>query len=240
MSWAFTLPLSFLAGVLTILSPCVLPLAPIVVAGARASDRRAPLALAAGLAATFGLVGGALASIGVDFGGSVLLRDVSAALMLAIGLALIFPALSYRLEQALAPAQNLSEFLDKKLPQAGLWGQAAMGAVLALAWAPCAGPTLGAAFVLAARGGSLGMAMLSMSVFALGAAGALLALGYGLGRLTGAGRKTALATGTGARLALGLVFAAVGLLILTGLDQRVEASALALMPDWLARIAGGL
>ena len=64
------LPLVFSAGVLTILSPCVLPLAPIVVASARAKDPRGPIALGLGLALTFGLVGGILASFGVEFGDS--------------------------------------------------------------------------------------------------------------------------------------------------------------------------
>ena len=75
-SWS--LPLSFLAGVLTILSPCVLPLVPVVIAGARAENHARPLALAAGLAATFGIVGGFLASLGIDFGGSSWLRDFAA------------------------------------------------------------------------------------------------------------------------------------------------------------------
>jgi cytochrome c-type biogenesis protein len=236
----WTLPLSFFAGALTILSPCVLPLVPVVVAGARAENPRAPLALAGGMAITFGLVGGFLASLGVDFGGSPLLRDLAAALILLVGLVLIFPALAHRLEAALAPLQRLGAFLQTKLPSSGLSGQAAAGALLALVWAPCAGPTLAAAFVLAARGGSLPFAILSMSVFALGAAGALLALGYGFGRLAGAGRRAALATGAGARLLLGGAFALVGLSILTGADHWLETVLTAHMPDALIRFAASL
>ena len=236
----WTLPLSFLAGVLTILSPCVLPLVPVVISGARAQDPRAPLALAAGLAATFGVVGGALASLGVDFGGSTILRDFAAVLILLVGLTLLLPALAHRLEAALAPMQRLAGFLQDRLPNSGLLGQAAAGALLALVWAPCARPTLAAAFVLAARGGSLAFAMVSMGVFALGAAGALLALGYGLGRLAGSGRRAALATGAGARLWLGGAFALVGLLILTGGDHWLETLFVAHMPDWLNRASSGV
>jgi cytochrome c-type biogenesis protein len=236
----WTLPLPFLAGVLTILSPCVLPLAPIVVAGARAQDRRAPLALAAGLAATFGLVGGLLASTGVDFGDQPALRLVAAALILLTGLVLLLPALAHRLEAALAPLQRYADTLQARLPQSGLWGQAAAGALLALVWAPCAGPTLAAAFVLAAQGGSLAFAMLSMGIFALGAAGALLALGYGLARLSGEGRRAAMATGAGGRRLLGAAFALAGLLILTGADHILEAFALAHFPIWLTRASIGL
>jgi cytochrome c-type biogenesis protein len=236
----WTLPLSFAAGVLTILSPCVLPLAPVVVAGARAKDPRAPLALAAGLAATFALVGGFLASLGVDFGDAPFLREIAAVLMALVGLALLFPQIAHRLEAALAPLQRLGGSLQSRLPETGLLGQAAAGALLALVWAPCAGPTLAAAFILAAKGGSLPYAMLSMGVYALGAAGALLALGYGLGRLAGARRGAALMAGAGARSALGAAFVLVGLMIVTGVDHRIEGAAVAFMPDWLVRAAGSL
>jgi cytochrome c-type biogenesis protein len=76
-----TLILAFLAEVLTILSPSVLPLAPIVIASARAEDAWGPLALAAGLALTFGLVGGSLASFGIEFGETGWVRTVSATIM---------------------------------------------------------------------------------------------------------------------------------------------------------------
>jgi cytochrome c biogenesis protein CcdA len=236
----WTLPLSFGAGVLTILSPCVLPLAPIVVAGARAQDPRAPLALAGGLAATFAIVGGFLASLGVDFGDAPFLREIAAALMVLVGMALLFPALAHRMEAALAPLQRLGGALQSRLPESGLLGQAGAGALLALVWAPCAGPTLAAAFILAAKGGSLPFAMLSMGVYALGAAGALLALGYGLGRLAGARRGAALMAGAGARFALGAAFGLAGLMILTGVDHRLESAAVAFMPDWLVRTAASL
>jgi len=95
------LPLAFAAGVLTILSPCVLPLAPIVVAAGRASDPRGPLALAAGLALTFGLVGGTLAALGVEFGAVAGMREVSAAAMIAMGLILMVRPLSDALETRL-------------------------------------------------------------------------------------------------------------------------------------------
>jgi cytochrome c-type biogenesis protein len=235
----WTLPLSFFAGMLTILSPCVLPLVPVVVAGARAKNPRGPLALAAGMAVTFGLVGGFLASLGIDFGDSGLLRLIAALMILLIGLALLFPALAHRLEAGLAPLQNLADVLQTRLPHSGLIGQVSAGALLALVWAPCAGPTLAAAFVLAAKGGSLPFAILSMSLFALGAAGALLGLGYGLGRAAGA-RRAALATGAGARFLLGGAFASVGVLILTGGDHWLESLALAHLPEWLIRASASV
>ena len=92
MNLILNLPLAFAAGMLTILSPCVLPLAPVVVASARAEDPRGPIALGLGLAATFGVVGGVLASFGVEFGDWDWARAASAVIMIAIGAALLFAA----------------------------------------------------------------------------------------------------------------------------------------------------
>ena len=231
------LGLAFLAGLMTILSPCVLPLAPIVIAGGRARDARAPLALAAGLALTFGIVGGALASLGVEFGSADVVRIGSAALMLFIGVVMILPRLDALTERALGPLAGLSDLLAERLPGSGLLGQFALGMVLALAWAPCAGPTLGAAFTLAASGGSVVASMLTMTMFALGAASALLVAGYGLGRLASASRLRLGRAAEIGRYAFALVIALTGALILTGLDHRLEAVLIAATPDWLTEFA---
>jgi cytochrome c-type biogenesis protein len=231
------LPLAFLAGVLTIFSPCVLPLAPIVVAGGRASDPRGPLALAAGLALTFGIVGGGLAGLGIEFGAADRVREVSAALMLAVGIVMIVPAFTAGAERALAPLAGFSDKLRDRLPAKGLLGQAMLGVVLAFAWAPCAGPTLGAAFALAASGGSVAMSMLTMTVFAAGASGSLLAAGYGLGKLAGAGRKSAGRAAAWGRDAFGFALAIVGVVILAGWDHSVESAFINAMPDWLVTFA---
>lgn len=234
------LALAFAAGLLTILSPCVLPLAPIVAASARAQDPRGPLALALGLALTFGLVGGALASAGIEFGNSTGLRAAAAVLMLAAGLAMLVPLLGAKTERLMAPLSRWGDALARRMPKAGLAGQAGAGVVLAFAWAPCAGPTLGAAFALAASGGSILMAMITMGVFALGAAASLLAAGYGLGRIAS---QTRIATARAARIgniALALVLIGVGGAILTGLDHQIEAAFADTMPTWLVAFAARL
>jgi cytochrome c-type biogenesis protein len=232
-----SLPLAFLAGILTILSPCVLPLAPIVIAGARAHDPRGPLALALGLSLTFGVGGGLLASLGIEFGAADWVRAVSAALMLAVGIVMIVPTLGGGAERWLAPVSGLADAMQSRLPAAGSAGQAAMGIVLAFAWAPCAGPTLGAAFALAANGGSLPAAMTIMTTFALGAACSLLVAGYGLGRIALSGRRVAGRAGAFGRATLGIAFVLVGAAILTGADHAIEAAFISKMPDWLVSFA---
>jgi len=234
------LPLAFAAGLLAILSPCILPLAPIVVAAARADDPRGPFALAAGLAASFAIVGGALAALGVEIGAITGLRAASAAVMIAMGLVLIVPKAADRIEMALAGLGAASQSLSDRMPNGGLIGQAAAGGVLALAWAPCAGPTLGAAFALAAGRGSLAAGMLTMFVYALGAAAALLGVGFGFGRLAARMKAKTVAAASRGRFAFGLSLVAFGALILTGLDHAIETAMIAAMPDWLANAAAAL
>ncbi len=111
---------------------------------------------------------------------------------------------------------------------------ASSGVVLAFAWAPCAGPILGAP-LLAAKGGSVAAAIATMSAYAPGAAGALIAVGYAAGRLAAKARFAW--AGAGDRIALGAAFVVIGAAALTGLDHQIEAVLVAAMPNWLAAFA---
>jgi len=233
----YTIVAAFLAGLLTIFSPCVLPLAPIVVTGARAHDARGPAALAAGLAITFGTVGGSLASFGVELGETGAVRIAAAVLMAVAGIIMLVPWLTARSAQLLGPLARLSQTLSLYFPKAELFGQFCAGIVLALAWAPCVGPTLGAAVALAASGGSVSSAVVTMTVFALGAAASLLGAGYVLSRTSIASRVMAGRGGAIGRAALAVTLVVVGVSILSGLDKSIEATFVEAMPDWLVTAA---
>ncbi len=227
-----TLFLAGLAGMLASLSPCVLPLLPIILGAATAEHRLAPLALAGGLVTGFagiGVVLGLLAtSIGFD---PEVLRIASAVLLLAAGLALLVAALATRVTMAGEALMAPISAFAQRMPAQGLRGQFGLGAVLGVAWAPCTGPALGAALGLAAQAGTAAQATLVMAAFALGAALPLLALGtVARGAMPGLRRRLAIAGGWG-RPAVGGVLAVVGVAILSGLDRRVEAVLTAALPD---------
>lgn len=158
-------------------------------------------------------------------------------MMTVFGLALVVPSIGNRFEDVLVPLTRWAEAMAARLPSAGLLGAAGMGAVLAIAWAPCVGPSLGAAISLAATGGSKAHVFAIMTVFALGAAASLLTAGFVLGRLTGSGRAAAGRTAQAGRTLLGVSFVLVGLAILTGYDKIVEAKIVEAMPDRLALFA---
>ena len=110
--------------------------------------------------------------------------------------------------------------------------------MLAFAWAPCAGPILGAALLLAAKGGSLAAAIATMTAYAVGAASALIGAGYAAGRV--ASKARFVWAGAGGRVALGAAFVLVGAAVLTGFDHHIEAVLVAAMPDWLTAFATSL
>jgi hypothetical protein len=154
-----TLLLAGLAGILASLSPCVLPLLPIVLGAATAEHRLAPLALAGGLVIGFaglGVVLGLLAtSIGFD---PEVLRIGSAVMLLLAGLALLVAGLATRLTMAGEAIMAPISALAQRMPAQGLGGQLGLGVVLGVAWAPCTGPALGAARGQAAQAGAAAQA----------------------------------------------------------------------------------
>ena len=231
------LALSLLAGLLTIFNPCVLPLAPVLLAGANARDVRGPIALAAGLALTFGVVGGTLVALGLELGESALIRAPAGLLLIPIGVVLVWQRASDWASRAFAPLVRIGESLTARLPGASLWGQAGIGGLLALIWAPCIGPTMGAALVMAASSATRPMAIVAMMLFAIGAAASLLIAGFGLRRLMRGGRARAFQSARWAKTAFGIVLIIAGIAAATGWDHLVEGALAEAMPDWLIRFA---
>jgi len=235
-----SLGLAFLAGLVSIFSPCVLPLLPVVLSTAVSEHRLGPVALAAGLALSFLILGLFVATVGFSLGlDSELFRTIAAVLLLSVGIVLMVPALQTRLSLATAPLGNWMEQRFGGCAKKGLTGQLGVGVLLGAVWTPCVGPTLGAASVLAAQGRDLVQVGLTMLVFAVGAALPLLLLGLVSREALIRWRGRMLATGTTGKLVLGLVVVATGALILTGYDKLVEAALLRFTPEWLSTIGTG-
>ena len=126
------LTLAFIAGVLSILSPCVLPIVPIMLGAAASEHRWGPAALAAGLAVSFVVIGLFVATVGYSIGlDADLLRNVAAALMIVLGVVLLVPRFQARLALAGAPLANWSDRHFGGSAKSGLVGQASMGLCLA-------------------------------------------------------------------------------------------------------------
>ena len=229
--------LAFLAGVVSTLSPCVLPLLPIILAAAAGTHRLGPVALAAGVALSFAAIGLFVATIGFAIGlDAGIFRLIGAALLVALGVILLVPRLQTAFSAAASPLSTWGERHFGGFKTSSLWGQFGLGLLLGLVWSPCVGPTLGAASVLASQGKDLGTVALSMLAFGVGTAVPLLALGLLSRETMMAWRSRLMDTGKGGKLVLGGVLLSLGVLIATGLDKRVEAVLVAISPDWLTAL----
>lgn len=230
--------LSFLAGILSTLSPCVLPLLPIVAATAASAHRFGAFALAAGLALSFVAVGVFVATIGLSIGlDAGWFRAAAATLMILFGLVLLSEVLQQRFAVVGAGVSGAADRLAQRFSSAGLHGQFIVGLLLGVVWSPCIGPTLGAAATLAAQRQALGQVVLVMLLFGVGAALPLWLVGL-LSReaLTRWRRAMGIADHAG-KLALGLLLLVLGAAILTGFDRIIEARLVEISPDWLSRLA---
>ena len=231
------LGLAFLAGLLSVLSPCVLPLLPLVLGAAAAEHRFGPVALACGLALSFVAIGLFVATIGFGLGlDTGLFRTGAAILMIGLGLVLLLPAGQTRLAVAAGPLSDWTERRFGGLSTAGLTGQFGVGLLLGAVWSPCVGPTLGAASLLAARGHDLAAVALTMLLFGLGAALPLVLLGTLSRAVLMRWRDRMLGLGRGLKAGLGLLLLVTGCAILLGADKGLETLLVEASPDWLTRL----
>ena len=229
--------LAFMAGMLSILSPCVLPVVPIVLGAAASEQRWGPVALAVGLALSFVVIGLFVATIGFSIGlDADLFRYVAAVLMIAVGFVLILPRVAARLATAGGPMMTWVGQRFDGHRGSGLSGQFWVGAMLGAVWSPCVGPTLGAASVLAAQGRDLGQVAVIMFVFGLGAALPLLAFGLLSRETMLRWRGRLAAAGQGMKAGLGILFIAIGALVVTGADKSIETALVNASPQWLTDI----
>jgi len=223
--------LGFAAGALGTLSPCVLPLLPLVVAGAVERHRLGPVVLAAGLAVSATAVGFAVALLGFTLDRD-LVRVVAGALLILVGGVLLVARLDVALSRATTPIAGRAAQLLARLGPRGLAGQLVVGALLGTLWTPCGGPTLGGAIGLAAQRRSLGAAAAVMAAYSLGAVVPVLLLAYGSRRLLARPDRLARVTRIG-KPAVGALLVLVGVLSVTGGDKIVESRLLDVMPAWL-------
>jgi cytochrome c-type biogenesis protein len=231
------LALAFAAGLLSILSPCVLPLVPIVLGAAVTAHRLGAVALAAGLAVSFTALGLLLALVGFGLGVDAgMFRVAAAAIMIVLGVILVVPSWQARLAAAGGPVSSWADRRFGGFASSGLAGQFAIGLLLGAVWSPCVGPTLGAASLLASQGRDLPQVTLTMAVFGIGAALPLILLGL-LSRATLMHvRSRLMSAGKLGKGLLGAAFILIGVAIVSGADKRIEAVLVDASPQWLTEL----
>ena len=209
----------------------MLPLLPLVIAGAVERHRLGPLVLAAGLALSATALGFAVALLGFTLDRD-LVRIVAGALLVLVGAVLLIARLDVALTRMTSPVvTRAAEMLARFTPQR-LAGQFVVGALLGALWTPCGGPTLGGAIGLAAQRRSLGAAAAVMAAYSVGAVLPVLLLAYGSRRLVGRPDRLVRVARVG-KPAVGALLVLFGVLSVTGVDKALETRLLDLMPAWL-------
>ena len=234
LSWP-QLGLSLAAGSLTTLSPCVLPLLPLVVGGATQRNRLAPVAMGLGMATAFALIGLVVGTLGPLIGlDADHVRVAGAVLLILLALVFWIPAWSERFAQWAMPLATSAQNASAGLDAGSLKGAFLLGGVLGLVWSPCSGPLLASALTLVvSEGGALPGALI-LGVFGVGAAVPLVAVAYASRAGFARWRDRALHSANDIKKGFGLLLGLAGVAILMGWDKQLEAWVVDVLPDaWL-------
>jgi len=225
---------AYLAGLLTLINPCVVPVLPIVLASALNAGRSGPWALAVGLTVSFVAFGMFVTTIGYSIGlTQERLAQIGALVMIMFGLVLLVPAFSRRFEAATQGVAGAANKQMLGLDLGGNSGQFLGGVLLGAVWSPCIGPTLGGAIALASQGESLLWAMLIMLFFAFGVSTLILGLSWGAQSALRSRTEALKSLAERSKPILGVVFVAVGLMIYFKIHHIIERWALQTLPAWL-------
>jgi len=223
--------LAYLGGVLTIVSPCILPVLPFVFSRADKPFLKSGLPILLGMASTFALVatlaavGGGWAVAANDYG-----RIIALIVMFVLGLTLVFPELADRLSRPLvAVGDRLAQKADTD-GNMSIWPSLLLGVATGLLWAPCAGPILGLILTGAALGGASTHTTVLLVAYAGGAATSL-ALALLVGGRVFAAMKQSLGAGEWVRRGVGvavlLAVVAIGFGADTGALTRLSLASTA-------------
>ena len=228
---------AFLAGILTILAPCTLPVVPLVLGGTAGGGRRRIAGVFIGFGASFLAVtvvfAAALAAAGAT---TDRLRIAAAVLLGLVGLSLAWPRLAVIVERALAPVQELGTrrfgasgagATARSTRTDGLVRGMVIGAGIGLVWAPCVGPIMAAVIAAAVVSGPTPLAVAVAAAYVAGAAIPLAAIARWGRRVT---RAVDPRRSDRVRRGFGLVMALTSVVILTGLDLPLQARLTSSLP----------
>ncbi|MGD1884386.1 MAG: cytochrome c biogenesis CcdA family protein [Paracoccaceae bacterium] len=232
---------AYVAGLLTLINPCVLPVLPIVLVGALNANKAGPLALAAGMSVSFVVFGVLVTAFGAGVGLTQdHLAQIGAVLMMIFGLILLVPMFASRFEMATAGVAAGADARMNDLDAGSLRGQFLGGLLLGTVWSPCIGPTLGGAIALASQGENLGYVTLIMCAFALGVSTLIIGLGLGAREAIRSRAQALRGLAERSKPIIGATFIAVGAMLFFQFHHVIEGWLLDVMPIWLQDLSVAL
>jgi len=230
--------LAFLAGVVTIVTPCVLPIMPPLLAGS-VGNRLRPLLIVSGSIVTFTLMGGLFSVIGIaagSLGNSLRLFFV----VLIIGFGAVWVDEDINEIYMKYSSTLLNRFFRQPVNPEGesLLGAFVLGLSLGIVWIPCVGPILGAVLSFVAIEGNLLMGSLMLLSYSIGLGIPMLIIAYGGKRVSGQ-LEWSKRNSTRIKKLAGWVLILTGLAMLFGIDQYIQSFLLPYFPEfetWLISV----
>lgn len=230
-----TIGFAFLAGIITVLSPCVLPLLPIILGSATQEGRARPIGLIIGFVASFTAATLALSYLVRALGVSPdLNRIIAGAVLILLGLVLAVPMLHRGFERF---AGVLASRTPVPRNGSGFGGGLAVGAGLGLAWSPCVGPIMASVITLALNQQVDTVAVAVTLAFSLGTALPMAAIMLGGRQLV---RRLSWVQANAGRIqqVMGAILILTGLDIFLGWDRQIQILLLTWFPDWELALTG--
>lgn len=223
----------YLAGLLTLINPCVLPVLPIILASAMQAGKHGPLAIAAGMCLSFVTLGMLIATFGHTIGlTDELMSQIGAIMMMVFGLVLLVPQLNNAFASATASISSNADSNLSRMPITSMKTHFVGGLLLGAIWSPCVGPTLGGAISMASQGKSLGWSFLIMLSFGLGISTVIVALGYGTQEAIKRRQHSMRGVAQRAKPIMGFIFLLVGIMIFFKFHHVIEGMLVSVLPDW--------
>ena len=224
---------AFLAGILTTLSPCVLPVLPFVTTSSFNKNRLGPVFLGFGLLCSFVgvtlLVSSTGQLLGID---SEIVRKLAGLLLALSGFIFLSQTLSDKISSKLSFLLNIGS-QNNHGASGSVWNEFLGGLLLGIVWTPCSGPSLGAALGLAAQGDSFLSASVILFSFGIGAVIPLMFVAYGARGLIGK-LKAQSGSITIMKKSFGVLVIVFGVMTIFGWDKKFEAGLTNLLPEsWI-------
>jgi cytochrome c biogenesis protein CcdA/thiol-disulfide isomerase/thioredoxin len=220
---------AFIAGLVTILSPCILPILPVVLAGSSSKGKRRPLGIVFGFIGSFTFFTLFLSQIVKIFGVPAdFLRSFSVVVIFLFGLSFFVPKFRELLEKMFA---RLSRFSPKQTGEEGFWGGVLIGISIGLLWTPCVGPILASVISLALSGEVTSSAFLITLSYSFGTAIPMFVIIYG-GQNLLRKNKWLLVNSEKIQRIFGVLMMLTALAIFLNLDRKFQTYILDKFPNY--------
>ncbi len=237
---ALLLVFGFLAGAATAISPCALPVLPVVFSAGATGGRRRPLGIALGLALSFTfatvLLVYLISALGLP---DSLLRFLAISVLLVFGMSLIIPGAGDRIEAWISRVTSRSATRVSAATQTdgtGFWSGVLIGSGLGFVYAPCAGPILAGVITVSASQDFSTQRLAVALAYGLGSAVMFFALMLGGRRLI----RPLIQRGRALQATLGVLMVLVAVGMLANLDTRFQTTIANHLPSFLVNPTGNL